>query len=105
MDSRRRAELMASILTCCPEVNICRWYWRLMGMCPLRDLISCMMTISRDRILSKYKLHQLKTIDSCRPGCSEKLVLTLLTLDSLDSLDPSTDNRITISTFPSTTLH
>ncbi|KAK2478176.1 hypothetical protein H9L39_10664 [Fusarium oxysporum f. sp. albedinis] len=63
------AALMASILTCCPEVNICRWYWRLMGMCPLRDLISCMMTISRDRILSKYKLHQLKTIDNCRPGC------------------------------------
>ncbi|KAL5620317.1 hypothetical protein FOBRF1_003563 [Fusarium oxysporum] len=51
------------------EVNICRWYWRLMGMCPLRDLIPCMMTISRDRILSKYKLHQLKTIDNCRPGC------------------------------------
>ncbi|PCD33286.1 hypothetical protein AU210_009514 [Fusarium oxysporum f. sp. radicis-cucumerinum] len=51
------------------KVNICRWYWRLMGMCPLRDLISCMMTISRDRILSKYKLHQLKTIDNCRPGC------------------------------------
>ncbi|KAL7757988.1 hypothetical protein ACKLNR_012515 [Fusarium oxysporum f. sp. zingiberi] len=55
--------------SCHREVNICRWYWRLMGMCPLRDLISCMMTISRDRILSKYKLHQLKTIDNCRPGC------------------------------------